>query len=175
MHKLFIKKYCYINKFKSGIINKLDNNTAIIYRNYSKKHNIKEILKIKRLCQKKNISFYLANNIKLAIRLKTNGVYIPSFNKNFKHLSYKLTKKFEILGSAHNIKEMKIKEKQGASYLFLSSIFKKNNNYLGINRFRNFSKYSNLKIIALGGVSKQNLKKLNLVNCKGFAGISYFG
>ena len=36
MHKLFIKKYCYINKFKSGIINKLDNNTAIIYRNYSK-------------------------------------------------------------------------------------------------------------------------------------------
>ena len=111
----------------------------------------------------------------MAIRLKTNGVYIPSFNKNFKHLSYKLTKKFEILGSAHNIKEMKIKEKQGASYLFLSSIFKKNNNYLGINRFRNFSKYSNLKIIALGGVSKQNLKKLSLVNCKGFAGISYFG
>ena len=30
------------------------------------------------------------------------------------------------------------------------------------------------KIIALGGISKKNLKLLNLTNCIGFAGISFF-
>ena len=39
-------------------------------------------------------------------------------------------------------------------------------------RVRNFEKGK--KIIALGGVSKKNLKLLNLTNCYGFAGISYF-
>ena len=28
--------------------------------------------------------------------------------------------------------------------------------------------------IILGGISKVNLKKLNLINCSGFAGISFF-
>ena len=30
------------------------------------------------------------------------------------------------------------------------------------------------KIIALGGISNENLKKLKLAKCEGFAGISYF-
>ena len=130
---------------------------------------------LKNYCRKKNLKFFLANNVKLSIKLNLDGAYIPSFNKKFSHLNYLYKKNFILLGSAHNLKEIRIKERQNVSEIFLSSIFKKNNNYLGINRFRNFSKYSNLKIIALGGISKQNLKKLNLVNCKGFAGISYFG
>ena len=67
-----------------------------------------------------------------------------------------------------------IKELQKASIIFISSIFKKNKNYLGINRFRNISKHSTKKIIALGGISQKNYKLLKLTNCYGFAGISYF-
>jgi thiamine-phosphate pyrophosphorylase len=79
-----------------------------------------------------------------------------------------------IIGSAHNNKEIKIKEKQGVDIIFLSSIFKKNKNYLGINKFQLFSKLTNKKIVALGGISNVNLKKLSLLNCFGFGGISYF-
>ena len=60
------------------------------------------------------------------------------------------------------------------SVLFLSSIFKKNKNYLGLNKFRLLANLTNKKVIALGGITNNNLKKLKLVNCKGFAGISYF-
>ena len=60
------------------------------------------------------------------------------------------------------------------SVLFLSSIFKKNKNYLGLNKFRLLANFTNKKIIALGGISNENLKKLKLVNCEGFAGISFF-
>ena len=146
----------------------------IIYRNYDQKVDEKLIIKIKNYCKKKGNKFLLSNNIKLAIKLNLDGAYIPSFNKNTKHLSYSLTKKFIILGSAHNINEMNTKELQNVNAIFLSSIFKKNKNFLGIYKFKLLSHLTRRPIIALGGVSKNNLKKLNLINCLGFAGISFF-
>ena len=116
----------------------------------------------------------LSNNIKLAINLDLDGVYISSFNKDKKHLSYSFKKKFIILGSAHNIYEMRTKELQNVKIFFLSSIFKKNKNFLGIYRFKLLSYLSNKPIIALGGISNNNLKNLNQINCIGFAGISFF-
>ena len=174
MHNNLKTKYYFINKFDTNIINKQDKYTIIIYRSYSKKINELLILKLKKFCQKKNKRFFLSNNIKLAIKLDLDGVYLPSFNKSFNHLSYTLKKKFEIIGSAHNLKEMKIKEIQKVEKLFLSSLFKKNKNYLGINKFKIMSKYTKQKVVALGGVSKRNVRKLNLLYNKEFAGISYF-
>jgi len=132
------------------------------------------ILKIRNYCKRKKIKFYISNNIKLAISLNLDGVYLPSFNQNFNHLEYSFKKNFVIVGSAHNNKEIKIKEKQGVSAIFLSSLFKKNKNYLGLNKFKLLSKLTIKKIIPLGGISDQNLKKLRLLNCSSFAGISYF-
>jgi len=132
------------------------------------------ILKIRNYCKKKKIKFFISNNIKLAINLNLDGVYLPSFNQNFNHLEYSFKKNFVIVGSAHNNKEIKIKEKQGVSAIFLSSLFKKNKNYLGLNKFKLLSKLTIKKIIPLGGISDQNLKKLRLLNCSSFAGISYF-
>ncbi len=127
-----------------------------------------------KICKKYGIKFIFANNIKLAIKLNLNGVYLPSFNNSFKHLSYSKKKNFIILGSAHNFKEIKIKKKQGVQKIFISSIFKKNKNYLGFNKFNLLTSKTNEKYIALGGVSKMNLKRLKLTNCVGFAGISFF-
>lgn len=105
--------------------------------------------------------------------LKLDGAYIPSFNKSFNHLGYNIKKKFIILGSAHNLKEIRLKEMQKVQILVISSVFKKKN-YLGINKFRNISKLTTKKIIALGGVSKKNISLLKNTNCFGFAGISFF-
>jgi thiamine-phosphate pyrophosphorylase len=33
---------------------------------------------------------------------------------------------------------------------------------------------TNKKTVALGGISKKNIKKISLTNCFGFAGISFF-
>ena len=170
-----IKKYYFINKFDTNNIDKQDKQTAIIYRNYiTKTPDQTLILKIKKYCKKKSIKFYLSNNIKLAIKLDLDGAYIPSFNKSLKHLAYSYKKNFRIIGSAHNLKQIRTKEIQNVGKIFLSSLFKKNKNYLGINKFVNIKKITKTKIIALGGVSKRNIKKLKLVNCFGFAGISYF-
>jgi len=55
MHNFLPKKYYFIEKFNKSNIDKLDNNTAIIYRNYTKKLPDVEILKLKNYCKKKKI------------------------------------------------------------------------------------------------------------------------
>jgi len=134
-----VSKYYFINKFDTNNIDKIDNQTIVIYRNYSSKIYDKDlILKIKKYLKKKSIKFYLSNNIKLAIKLDLDGAYIPSFNQSFNHLSYTYKKKFNILGSAHNLKEIRTKETQKVNKIFLSSLFKNNKNFLGLNRFKIF-------------------------------------
>ncbi len=169
-----IDKYYFINKFETNIIDKQDKQTVIIYRNYSSKENEELIIKIKTYCKKKGLKFFLSNDVKLAIKLGLDGAYIPSFNRSIKHLAFSLKKNFNIVGSAHNIKEIKIKEIQNVSKIFISSVFKKNKNYLGINRFRLISNLTQKKVVALGGISKKNIKKLKLLDSEEFAGISYF-
>ena len=170
-----VNKYYFINKFDTNIINNQDKQTTIIYRNYNSKILDQDlILKIKTYCKSRKINFYLSNHIKLAIKLDLDGAYIPSFNKSTKHLAFSFKKKFKIVGSAHNIKEIKIKEIQNVSKIFVSSIFKKNKNYLGINKFKLISNLTRKKVVALGGISKKNLNKLKLLNNSEFAGISFF-
>ena len=169
------KKYYFISKFERKNIDNQDKQTTIIYRNYISKTVDEElILKIKSYCKKRGLKFYLSNNIRLANKLNLDGAYIPSFNKSTTHLAFSYNQKFNIVGSAHNLKEIKIKEKQGVNKIFLSSLFKKNKNFLGINRFKLLSKLTRKKVVALGGVNEKNKKKLTLINKTDFAGISYF-
>jgi thiamine-phosphate pyrophosphorylase len=174
MHNQILNRYYFINEFNQSHLDKQDKETTIIYRNYNQKLDEKLILRLKNYCKKKGNKFLLSNNIALAIKLNLDGAYIPSFNKNKKHLSYSVKKNFILMGSAHNIYELRTKELQMVNTIFLSSIFKNNKNFLGLYRFKLLTLLSKKSFIALGGVSNKNLKKLNLTNCQGFAGISFF-
>ena len=174
MHKYNLKKYYFISECDTNLISKLNKSINIIYRNYNDKVDVYKILKLKDYCKIKGNKFFLSNNTKLAIKLKLDGSYLPSFNKNFNHLAYKLRKNFKFIGSAHNLKEIRIKEKQRVELIFLSSLFKKNKNHLGQNKYQLLTKLSRTQFIALGGINSQNIKLLNFVNVIGYAGISIF-
>jgi thiamine-phosphate pyrophosphorylase len=175
MHHQPFVKYYFINSLDTNDIKKQDKRTVFIYRNYSfTSIDISKILKLKNYLRKKGHKFLLSNNIKLAIKLKLDGAYIPSFNNKMDHLSYSTDKNFIFLGSAHSLKEIRIKELQKVQNIFLSSIFKKNKNFLGFYKFKILSSYTKKEIIALGGITKKNVKKLNLLKSLSFAGISYF-
>ena len=174
MHNKSFNKYYFIKEFNKSHIDKQDKKTTLIFRNYNQQIDEKLILTIKKYCKKRGNKFLISNNIKLAIKLNLDGAYIPSFNKETKHLSFSYKKNFILLGSAHNINEIRTKELQGINAIFVSSLFKKNKNYLGLNKFKLLSSFINKPLVALGGLSEDNLKKLSLTNCIGFAGISFF-
>ena len=110
------------------------------------------------------------------MQLNLDGVYIPSFNKDLKINYFTKKKNFQILGSAHNILQIRQKERQRVNCIFLSPIFstKKTNNFLGIQKFNNLSNYTKKKIISLGGIKKNNLNKIKLINAYGFSSVSLF-
>ena len=171
-----MRKYYFINKFDTNIIDKQKIDTGIIYRNYNSQNDLNTIIKLKQYCKKKGYKFFLSNNARLAINLNLDGMYIPSFNKNINHLSFSRKKKFLIIGSAHNNYEILVKKKQGCNIIFLSPIFKinKTNIYLDTVRFNLLTINKKAKFIALGGINSKNIKKLRLLNIFGFAGITFF-
>ena len=174
MHNKSFNKYYFIKEFNKSHRDKQDKKTTLIFRNQNQQIDEKLILTIKKYCKKRGNKFLISNNTKLAIKLNLDGAYIPSFNKETKHLSFSYKKNFILLGSAHNINEIRTKELQGINAIFVSSLFKKNKNYLGINKFKLLSSFISKPLVALGGLSEDNLKKLSLTNCIGFAGISFF-
>ena len=171
---MHLNKYYFINKFDPNHIKKLDKDISIIYRNYNSPINTNLLIKIRDFCKKNRRKFYLSNNVKLVLKLNLNGVYLPSFYTDKKHLNYKIKNNFLFIGSAHNLKEIRIKETQKVSQIFVSSLFKLEKNYLGFYKFVNLSKLSKSKIIALGGINKKNLNRLSLLKISGYAGIGIF-
>ena len=175
MKHSFSKIYHFIDDFKEKDIEYLPKNIALIYRNYEEKLSKQLITKIRNYCRKRKIKFYLANNYKMAVNLNLDGVYLPSFNKQIIFNIFSKRKNFLVLGSAHNAQEIIIKQKQGCKLIFLAPTFKviKRNYFLGINNFNKLSINKKINFIALGGINNSNIKKINLLNCYGFAGISW--
>ena len=113
--------------------------------------------------------------MKLAIKYKAAGIYIPSFNrtKGFSNLE---KRNFKILGSAHNQKQIKEKFNQNCRKIFLSPIFyvKKSKTFLDLHKFNYLSRSNKINIMALGGITENNIRKLKLLHANGFGGIQIF-
>ena len=176
MHNNLPRFFTFIKTFDKDYIKKLDNKIGIIYRNYSINYNKKLIEEIRNFCKKHDKKFYLSNNVLLAKNLGLDGVYIPSFNTLLNTSWPNVNKKFLKIGSAHSVKEIKIKEKQGVKLLFISPIFKniKKNEFLDCVKFNNLVNHTSLKIIALGGINEKNISRLKLTKAYGFASITFF-
>ncbi len=147
------------------------NKFIIIYRNKGKRENISELAGFRKKCKMQNILFYVANDLRLAVKLHSDGIYLSSFNKSFKSLYLKRFK-FSIIGGAHDPKEIHLKISQGCKYILLSRLFtvqyKKKMNFLGINKFNYLTeKFQNL--VPLGGINILNLNKIRSINSNSFA------
>ena len=150
------------------------NKFSVIYRNFNNIDNRLSLLKFRRACKVKGINFYVANDLKLAKYLNSNGVYLSAYNKSLNSLKFK-SSNFEIIGSAHNSREIAMKVNQGCSSILLSKLFivdyDKKASHLGVVKFNNYLKINKL-LIPLGGINLSNLNNLSNVNSIGFALLS---
>ena len=154
---------------------KLINRYIIIYRNCNKIEDIDRLVKFRRYCKSKKIDFYVSNDEKLASNLKADGLYISAHNTNLRLAKLKKSN-YKIIGSAHNIKELKIKILQGCSSIIFSRLFKVDHpfkrGFLGVIRFNLFKLSRKEDLIPLGGINLSNLTKLKMVQSNSFALLS---
>jgi len=175
MHKSLPNTFIFLDKFDSQIFENNNTNIGIIYRNYRNQNKENDLIAIAKKCKKKRFKLYIANNIKLAIKVKAHGIYIPAFNKN-KRFSNHEKRDLTIIGSAHNQKEIQQKIMQKCSAIFLTPIFKvkKRKDHLNIHKFNSLARSNKADFLALGGISTNNITKLKILHIKGFGGISFF-
>jgi len=175
MHKIFPKFFVFLDRYDSQLFKNNNTDMGIIYRNYNAKKRENELIKIAKACKANRSQLFVSNDIRLVIKFKAEGIYIPSFNKTegFANLE---KKNIKILGSAHNEKEIQKKISQNCDTIFLSPIFqvKKSKKFLGLHKFNYLSQRKNINILALGGISENNINKLKLLNIKGFGGVRMF-
>ena len=171
-----IKLYYFVKKFsKEHIHNILKYKNLNVIYNFSKDYSLNKILALRNICKKNKIKFYLSNNLKIISYLKPDGIHIPSQNKT---KIFNIKKNIDIIGTAYNQIDYYTKINQGCTSIFLSPIFAttkySNNKTLGVIKFNLLSKYWKTNIVALGGIKKENIKKINLTKSTGLGGISFF-
>jgi len=175
MHKYLPNFFIFLDQYNNQIFKNKNTNIGIIYRNYNEKKRENELIKIANACKKNRYQLFVSNDTKLALKVKADGIYIPSFNKT-KYFSNLEKKNIVILGSAHNQQEIQKKISQNCSAVFLSPLFsvKKSKKFLGLHQFNYLSYMSKINIFALGGISENNIRKLKLLYISGFGGIRIF-
>ena len=146
------------------------NKFVIIYRNNKNLGDLENLFKFRKLCKLKSIEFFVANNVRLAVKLNSDGIYISSYNKSLKLLLLK-KRNFKIIGSAHSNKEIFMKTQQGCEMIVFSKLFQvdydKKAPFLGIIKFNNLLKI-NKGLIPLGGIKSSNLNSLQIVKSESF-------
>jgi len=167
--------FIFLDQYNNQIFKNNNTNIGVIYRNYNNPKREIELIKISKACKRNRYQLFVSNDIKLTIKVKADGIYIPSFNKTKKFLNLE-NKNLIILGSAHNQKEIQEKISQKCKAIFLSPIFdiNKSKSFLDIHKFNFLSRKNKINFLALGGISEDNIRKLRLLNIKGVGGIRLF-
>lgn len=161
-----------INKSTISTIFKFRNISLIYMSQNNSFSNIQDLIKIKEFSNKNNLKFYVTDNIRLAIKVKANGIYLTKNYNRMLH-NYNCKKDFLILGSVHNQLEYYRKSIQNCKKFFLSPIFYNRkysiNKILGVIKFKIISKDWKDKAIPLSGINQRNIKQALLANKKQIA------
>ena len=81
MHK-YLEIYYFIDKFNFKELSEIKKKINIIFRDYNRVIKENEILETKYFCKKKGFNLFLANNMRVAIKLNLNGVYLHATESN---------------------------------------------------------------------------------------------
>ena len=180
------KKFVYLispNKIKNSFyidLEKVLNSKKVsFFQLRLKKENFKNKLligkKIKKICKKYKVKFLINDDIFLAKKLDADGCHLGQ--SDMKLIKARVLIKKKIIGvTCHNsIKLAKLADKDGADYLaigaFNSSKTKKVKYRANTNLLKRVKTVTNTPIVAIGGISNKNYKKL-LLNKANFLAIS---
>jgi thiamine monophosphate synthase len=178
INKNYLEKFFFFtDSINNEIIKKIlkFKNISIIYNSFNKNNNFKELNQIKIFCKKNNIKLYITNDLKLAINIKADGLFLNNSFKKKLLISYK-RHNFKIITGVHSQREYWLKTVEIYDDLIISPIY--HNNKYSINQILGPIKFNLLTLdwgkrkYALGGINLNNLKKIYLTKSYGVGFIS---
>ena len=137
---------------------------------------LKEAIEIKKLCDRYGVPYVINDNVEIAKKSDADGVHVGQCDMDVKR-AREILGEDKIIGvSVGSVKEALIAEENGADYLGVGAVFPTNSkadaNDVSIDTLREICDSVNIPVVAIGGITKENIGKLSGSGIDGVAVIS---
>ncbi|AWX15754.1 thiamine phosphate synthase [Mergibacter septicus] len=135
-----------------------------------------EAIEIKKLCKAYNVPFIVNDNVEIAIKSDADGIHIGQQDMPIDEVR-KLIGENKILGvSAQTVEQALLAEKMGADYLGVGAVFSTKSKSDAINveitTLKQICKQVKIPVVAIGGITAENIPLLAKTGIAGIATIS---
>lgn len=135
-----------------------------------------EALQIQKLCREYQVPLIINDNVKLAARLQADGVHVGQDDMDVKEVRRELGDQAIIGVSAHTCQQALLAQEGGADYLGVGAVFptgtKSDATDVGLEGLAHICGQVAIPVVAIGGIHKNNIKKLKGSKAAGIAVVS---
>ena len=137
---------------------------------------LEEAKEIKKLCNARKIPFVINDSVDIALAMDADGVHVGQSDMEAGDVREKLGPDKIIGVSAQTVEQAKLAEAHGANYLGVGAVFatgsKDDAVEVGPQTLRDICQAVSIPVIAIGGISKDNVSQLTGSGICGIAVIS---
>ena len=139
-------------------------------------HFLEEAIALKELCHKYHVPFVINDNVKIAKEMDADGVHVGQSDMEAGDVRAKLGPDKIIGVSAQTVEQAVLAEKRGADYLGVGAVFPTNSKDdatdVSYETLKAICQAVSIPVIAIGGITKDNVEELSGSGICGIAVIS---
>lgn len=136
----------------------------------------KEAVQMKQLCEKYEIPFIINDNVEIAIKCGADGIHVGQKDMEAGNVRALVGEDIIIGVSVQNVEQAVAAEKAGADYLGVGAVFstttKLDANAVSHETLKEICQAVSIPVVAIGGISKENMLKLSGTGADGVALVS---
>lgn len=139
-------------------------------------HFLEEAIAMQALCRKYRVPFLINDNVEIALKSGADGVHVGQKDMEAGHVRALLGKDKIIGVSARTVEQALAAQAAGADYLGVGAAFgtttKKDANAISHETIKAICKAVQIPVVAIGGISRENIQKLSGTGVDGVALVS---
>lgn len=137
---------------------------------------LKEAIEIQKLCKEYHVPFVINDNVDIALKMNADGVHVGQSDMEALDVRKKLGPDKIIGVSAQTVEQALLAQKHGADYLGVGAVFKTGSKAdaddVSHETLKAICEAVDIPVIAIGGISKENVHELKETGICGIAVIS---
>lgn len=145
-------------------------------KNLDQAHFLEEAKEIKELCKKYHVPFVINDNVEIAAAIDADGVHVGQSDMEAGDVRAKLGSDKIIGVTAKTVEQALLAEERGADYLGVGAVFhtgsKADAKEISHETFKEICAAVKIPVVAIGGISKDNVMQLAGYGMDGIAVIS---
>lgn len=136
----------------------------------------REALEIKELCHTYQVPFLINDNVEVALKCKADGIHVGQHDMEAGKVREYVGENCILGVSAQTVEQAILAEKRGADYLGVGSVFetstKQDADAVSIRTLREICEAVSIPVVAIGGITQENVLKLEGSGISGIAVVS---